>query len=345
MKQVLSAVVYAHNHKIVHRDLKPENILLDIAADGSYIIKVIDWGTAREYDSKNKMKERYGTAYYMAPEVIKKSYDAKCDIWSCGVILYVMLSGRPPFVGRSEADIMANIIRGTYSLEGETWSLISDEAKNLLTRMLEYDPRKRLSARDALEHPWFVNSAGARNGYSKDVLKSSLANLKSFRAEQKLQQAAVTFIASHLISKEEKQQLINVFKDLDKNGDGVLSREEILEGYKKIMTESEAIAEADRIMEQVDIDKSGFIDYTEFIAATIDRKKLVSKEKLEASFRLFDKDGSGTISPQEIKEVLGTAIQDLDEEVWQEIIKEVDVNGDGEISFEEFSNMIMKYLS
>jgi calcium-dependent protein kinase len=144
---------------------------------------------------------------------------------------------------------------------------------------------------------------------------------------------------------EEKQQLIIVFKEFDKNGDGVLSREEILEGYKRFMNDADAEAEVNRIMEQVDIDKSGFIDYTEFVAASVDRKKLTSKEKLETAFKLFDKDSSGSISASEIKEVFGSAFANVDEQVWLEIIKEVDVNGDGEISFEEFSNMILKYIA
>jgi len=115
----------------------------------------------------------------------------------------------------------------------------------------------------------------------------------------------LTFIASQLSTKEEKQQLIDTFKKLDTNGDGVLSREEILEGYRQLMSDEEAQEEVNKIMEMVDLDKSGSIDYTEFVAATLDRKKLINKERLEQAFNMFDKDGNGTIDASELKEILG----------------------------------------
>lgn len=149
-------------------------------------------------------------------------------------------------------------------------------------------PNKRLSAKEVLEHKWFEKVL-IKSTVNKEVIQHNLRNLQNFRAEQKLQQATFTFIASQLASKEEKQQLMETFKALDKNGDGTLSRQEILDGYRQTMNEDEAEAEVNRIMEMVDTDKSGEIDYTEFIAATMDRKKMVSKERLEQAFNMFDK--------------------------------------------------------
>lgn len=344
MKQLLGAVYYAHSRNIAHRDLKPENILLDITSDGGYNIKVIDWGTAKNFDPNKKMTEKFGTAYYIAPEVLKQKYDEKCDIWSCGVILYMLLSGCPPFGGRTDEEVLKNVAKGKYSLEGEEWEGISEEAKDLIRKMLTYDPSKRISAKDALEHKWF-SQALQQTTVNKELMQHNLRNLKTFRAEQKLQQAAFTFIASQLTSKEEKQQLMETFKQLDKNGDGILSREEILEGYKQHMDEEEAEAEVNRIMQMVDLDKSGAIDYTEFIAATLDRKKMINKERLEQAFNMFDKDGNGTISADELKEILGGQLSSMDNAVWEEIVKEVDTNGDGVISLEEFTEMMMRYVN
>lgn len=234
------------------------------------------------------MTEKFGTPYYIAPEVLSKSYNERCDIWSCGVILYILLSGYPPFPGKNDKEIMRNVMKGEYSLDGEEWKYISEEGKDLVRRMLMYDPSKRLSAKEVLEHRWFEKVL-IKNTVNKEVIQHNLRNLKNFRAEQKLQQATFTFIASQLASKEEKQQLMETFKALDKNGDGTLSRQEILDGYKQTMNEEEAEAEVNRIMEMVDTDKSGEIDYTEFIAATMDRKKMVSKERLEQAFNMFDK--------------------------------------------------------
>ena len=234
------------------------------------------------------MTEKFGTPYYIAPEVLKKEYNQKCDVWSCGVILYILLSGTPPFPGRNDKEIMRNVLKGYYSFEGEEWKFITQEAKDFISAMLCYDPEKRINLSNTLTHQWF-NKVSTQEKVNKEDFTKNLKNLKNFRAEQKLQQAAFTFIASQLTSKEEKQQLMNTFRVLDKNGDGILSKEEIILGYKQIMSDEEAEIEVKKIMEFVDTDKSGQIDYTEFIAATLDRKKLTSKERLLGAFNLFDK--------------------------------------------------------
>ena len=105
MRQILSAVVYCHSKQIVHRDLKPENLLLD-AESANATLKVIDFGTSTVHNSSDPMTKRYGTAYYIAPEVLKKDYTEKCDLWSCGVIMYIVLCGKPPFYGREDKEIL-----------------------------------------------------------------------------------------------------------------------------------------------------------------------------------------------------------------------------------------------
>jgi calcium-dependent protein kinase len=117
MKQIISAIIYAHNLNIVHRDLKPENILLDITSSGDYNVKVVDWGTAKVFSPNQQISEKFGTLYYIAPEVLKRNYTEKCDIWSCGVILYILLSGTPPFNGKTDIEIQKAILKGSYSLD------------------------------------------------------------------------------------------------------------------------------------------------------------------------------------------------------------------------------------
>jgi calcium-dependent protein kinase len=101
IKQVLSAINYCHSRNIVHRDLKPENLLLDKTAENPRVT-IIDFGTSGVFDPNKKMSQKYGTPYYIAPEVLKKSYNQKCDLWSCGVILYILLCGYPPFNGSKD---------------------------------------------------------------------------------------------------------------------------------------------------------------------------------------------------------------------------------------------------
>ena len=340
MKQIFSAVSYIHSNNIVHRDLKPENILLD-TEEGKNIIKIIDWGTARYFDKNKKMNRISGTPYYIAPEVIMGNYDEKCDIWSCGVIMYILLCGYAPFNGETDEKIFEKIKLGKYTFPKKEWDYVSSEAKDLIKHLLEYNPKKRYSANDVLKHHWMIKG-NINVKIDKSFVLHSLVNMKEFHAERKLQQAALTYIVNNLVSKKEKNKLLEVFQSFDTNKDGVLSKKEILNGYKKIMPFEDATKEVEKIMNTVDIDGNGTIDYNEFVLATINKTKLLDKEKLEQTFKLFDKDGNGFISKEEIEEVLGTSV--IDSKELDKMIKEVDKNGDGQISLVEFKEMMVKLI-
>ena len=117
MKQILTGVSYCHKNNIVHRDLKPENLLLDKPGPDA-TLKIIDFGTSAIFDTKKLLTQKYGTSYYIAPEVLNMNYNEKCDIWSCGVILYIILSGKPPFYGKNDQEILRSILAGHYSMKG-----------------------------------------------------------------------------------------------------------------------------------------------------------------------------------------------------------------------------------
>ena len=116
---------------------------------------MIDFGTSHVFEEQNhEMHHTYGTAYYIAPEVLEGKYTEKCDLWSIGVILYIMLSGRPPFKGNNDREILKKVMVGKYTLDGELWSKRSESVKSMIQALLEKDPLKRLSAKQALDHPW-----------------------------------------------------------------------------------------------------------------------------------------------------------------------------------------------
>ena len=173
--------------KIVHRDLKPENLLLDKGADPK--VTIIDFGTSAVFDTSKKMSQKFGTPYYIAPEVLKKNYDEKCDMWSIGVILYILLCGYPPFNGANDKQIIEAVLKGKFSLDGKIkvnkseepeWDEVSDEAKDLVKKLLAYDPAKRISAADALMHPWIKKQA-TQDKLEKGMATKALSNLKNFR--------------------------------------------------------------------------------------------------------------------------------------------------------------------
>ena len=156
MYQIFSAVNYCHKMHIVHRDLKPENILIvEKDAEGLPLIKICDFGTSKIFEKGAVERKLVGSSYYIAPEVLKKHYNEKCDIWSCGVIMYILLSARPPFGGEDDNDIMERVSYGKYDLESPPFNKLSKNSLDLIQRLLTMDPDQRISAEQALNHPWF----------------------------------------------------------------------------------------------------------------------------------------------------------------------------------------------
>ncbi|KAL7517589.1 hypothetical protein ACHAWX_002503, partial [Stephanocyclus meneghinianus] len=157
--QILSAVSYMHKHNIVHRDIKPENILLE-TAEADSPIKIIDFGLARKHRAERgepPMSTIVGTPYYIAPEVLRKSYTKSSDLWSVGVISYILLCGYPPFNGASNSEVYSAVLRGLYYFPSSDWKHVSSSARDFVVRLLQTDPRRRMTAEEAMSHPWIVH--------------------------------------------------------------------------------------------------------------------------------------------------------------------------------------------
>mmetsp|Transcript_1073 Transcript_1073/g.2142 ORF Transcript_1073/g.2142 Transcript_1073/m.2142 type:complete len:392 (-) Transcript_1073:156-1331(-) len=157
MFQILVAVSYMHKRGIVHRDIKPENILFETTDEDSPI-KIIDFGLSRKHygGQEPPMTSVVGTPYYIAPEVLRKKYDKSCDLWSVGVIAYILLCGYPPFNGANNDQTHRRVLRGRYYFPAEDWKDVSIEAMDFIHRMLQMDPRKRMTVEQALNHPWIT---------------------------------------------------------------------------------------------------------------------------------------------------------------------------------------------
>lgn len=331
--QIIHALYYCHSFNICHRDLKPENFLyLNDAEDSP--IKVIDFGLSKIAQADSEMSTRAGTPYYISPEVLDGKYNQSCDIWSAGVILYILLCGYPPFYGNSDREILDAVKTGDFNFEGEEWESVSDDAKDLISKMLT-KPAQRLTASQVLEHTWFKTEK------KKDKININVQILKNFIAATKLQKVVLTCMASQL-SENEIMDLGKIFLSLDKNGDGTLTFEELTEGLSKLPDFN--TKEIQDLMASMDTDKSGKIDYTEFLAATMEKTLYLKEEKLYMAFKMFDKDDDGKITASELKEVLGSQdmYQDKDSKFWDDLVKEVDLNGDGVIDYNEFIVMMNK---
>jgi calcium-dependent protein kinase len=200
IKEVLSAIQYCHEKKIVHRDLKPENILVE-----DETIKIIDFGTSRKFEANKMMSNSHGTPYYIAPEVLFNRYNEKCDIWSCGVILHILLCGLPPFNGRTDTEIMENVKLAQFSF-GKKFNHVSNEAKDLIKKMLNVDFEKRPSAKQCLEHEWFQTKLKEK---PTTISPNIIENLKTFNYKSKLQEAIYKFFVNQIATKEEKKVIGN----------------------------------------------------------------------------------------------------------------------------------------
>lgn len=334
-KQLFSCIMYLHDNNIVHRDLKPENILLEDKGD-LVNIKLIDFGTAVKLNPREKLSEMIGSSYYISPEIIAGSYDEKCDMWSLGVILYILLCGMPPFTGNSTKQILQKIGLGKYSMEGNIWNTVSKEAKDLVRKLI-CPAVTRITAKEALMHPW-IKHKGVYPTPDASVLALAIENLKNFNSLNKFRDAISTFITSQIISIHETKDLRNIFKSIDINGDGQLSKEELIKGFNVYQQFVDGDEYIERIIDQVDTDGNGYIDYNEFIKATISQKKIYSKENMRKAFDMFDLDGNGTISSNELSKIF--SLGDINDNLWNELVSKADKNFDGEIDFEEFTQFI-----
>lgn len=344
MKQILSAVAYLHSLNIIHRDLKPENMLVENKSknkrgDEEVNIKIIDFGTCNFLEKNTKLSLKVGSPYYIAPEVLARNYNEKCDIWSCGVILFVLLVGYPPFTGNSTDDLLKNVSKGHYSMDGIYWKNISKEAKDLVAGMLEFSPKKRLSAEDCLKSKWIAsnsNSTVSDHVLFKDVLK----NMKNFDAGEKFQQATIAYIVHFLYPSSEIEELKKVFKAIDKNGDGRITYDELTKCFETVFGKEIVGVELNKIIEEIDGDADGFISYEEFLRVSINKTKLLEEKNLKIAFETFDLNKDGKLSADEIKQVLGTNHK----EYVLHLIAAIDEDNNQQIDFEEFKRLMTSML-
>lgn len=270
----------------------------------------------------------------MAPEVLLGEVSCKSDVWSCGIILFIMLGGRPPFTGKSEAETFAKISRGVFSFSGKEWAGVSKEAKSLIQKMLTKDVSSRVTAEEAFNDPWVQN-----RGKEEDceLSASTLESLANFKTTSKLQQATLSYIASNLTTCQEINELKKAFVILDENGDGRLSISELKNGFENLRIS--CAVDIDRIVRQCDMDNNGMIDYSEFITATLDWGKHLTQDMLEMAFKAYDTELTGSIGVDEIKSFLGG--DSLYNDVWDQMLIDADINGDGKIDLMEFKNLML----
>lgn len=333
LARIIVGVVQAcHSLGVMHRDLKPENFLFVNQQEES-ALKTIDFGLSAFFKPGETFIDVVGSPYYVAPEVLRKHYGQECDVWSAGVIIYILLCGVPPFWDESEQGIFEQVLKGELDFVSEPWPSISDSAKDLVRKMLVRDPKKRLTAHQVLCHPWVQVGGLAPD---KPLDSAVLSRLKQFSAMNKIKKIAIRVIAESL-SEEEIAGLKEMFKMIDVDNSGHITLEELKKGLSRVGANLKD-SEIENLMQAADFDNSGTIDYREFVAAMLHLNKVQKEDHIYAAFSYFDKDGSGSITRDELQQVceqFGIADVHLDD-----IIREVDKDNDGRIDYSEFVAMM-----
>ena len=361
MFQIFRALIYCHNTiHLAHRDIKPENIVIfkknNTANEDLYDVKLIDFGISKNLDIIDKKIDDKikGSLYYMAPEVFSKKSDEKCDIWSCGVVLYLLVIGKYPFNGKDQKEIIRNIKEGRFSFPEDIIDKLSNELRDLIKNCLQTNPAKRLSAKEALKHPIF--NKYKINEYFIHVtpafLNKTINNIKKYDTKNKLQTLCFSYFVHNYPNQDDIILINKVFSKFNTSNNGQLTEEELRKGLMKYLFKGKknkdaAEKEANSIFIKLDDNKNGYIECEEFIRAGIDKKLLKSKKVLRFTFDFLDKDRNGEISIEELKEVFRNEGDYNDDEYDKnmiELVKSIDTDLNGRISFDEFYNMMLKVI-
>ena len=298
--KALLAIAHCHSRGVTHRDLKPENILYENNSPDAEI-KIIDFGLSRKFSKDDKLHSVLGTPYYVAPEVLKGSYDQKCDIWSIGAMTYLLLCGKPPFNGSTDKEIFNSILNSEVKFDNPIWNNVSNNAKSFVKLCLEKNRTKRPNAYKALDHPWFTNVLNATHRL-QNLREDILMNIKNYNIKKKFKQ----MIIKHLLTSMNRDDLKiykNAFFAIDFTHNGCIEPHELKKAFdlKKIKVTEEEINHLFKIMDQ---NLKGAIDYTEFLMAGFDREVLFTKEKLTKAFNYFDINNSGFIENNDLYDCL-----------------------------------------
>jgi len=318
---------------------KNSSINLNTMKIKNFELKLIDFGCAKIFSKyKKNFEDTIGTLIYCSPEVLKNNYNKKCDIWSCGVIMYVLLSGHFPFYGKTEEEITKKILSGKYTFDNKYFSNISNEAKDLISKCLMYDKNKRISIEDVLKHEFFADDLNPNNIFEDEIdSKNALISLKNYSQSSKIYQTVLAFLSHNFADKEQLNKLKKIFYKIDLNLDGKLSKEELEFAFKEAGMEMKN-EQLNKVIESIDFDGNGYIEYEEFIRVTLPKEQLFTDKNLKSAFDMFDLDKNGRISLNEFKEILGlTKIKDKN--VNKELLKEIPIKGNEEISFEQFKKI------
>ncbi|KAL0387709.1 UNVERIFIED_CONTAM: Calcium and calcium/calmodulin-dependent serine/threonine-protein kinase [Sesamum radiatum] len=351
VRQIAGGLAALHRAGVIHRDLKPENCLF-LSKDEDSPLKIMDFGLSSVEDFTDPVVGLFGSIDYVAPEALSRDkISPKSDIWSLGVILYILLSGYPPFIAQSNRQKQQIILNGQFSFYEKTWKNISSSVKQLITSLLKVDPDLRPSAEEILRHPWVTGELAKQEQMDAEIV----SRLQSFNARRKFRAAAMAsmlsssfslrtkklknLVGSYDLKPEELEKLSINFKKVCKSENATLPEfEEVLKGMEMLSL----VPLAPRIFDLFDNNRDGTVDMREIIGGFSSLKYSQGDDALRLCFQMYDTDRSGCISKEELASLLRALPDDYipiditEPGKLDEIFDLMDANSDGKVTFEEF---------
>ncbi len=340
--QVLSALSFCHSHKIIHRNLNLTNILIDIKDPNFTHIKIIDFSTSAKMVKGSEMEESKSNIKFTAPEVLKGKYNETRDIWSVGVIMYILLTGIYPFDGKDILKIKAEIELCNVNYNNENLKKCSNECIDLLKELLNKD-KNRISAQNAIKHIWFknLNIKERLTFLPFEKIKKVLEQIMKFKPKKTLQKLCLAYLVRNF-NDESVNDASNLYLQIDYNNDGSIDENEFVMHLKEIIEKTgEKIDESylKKVFENIDIDKSGTVEYSEFVAAGVKKELILKEENLKESFDFFDKNKNGLINLEDLR-VVFMKFKGFSQDEFNSIVSDVDADENNEIDFEEYKNVM-----
>lgn len=332
LKSLLSVLKYLNGKGIVYRDLKLENMLYD----GSDI-KFMDFSLACQVANNKVLKDIVGSPYYIAPEVLKGKYDKRCDIWSFGIVAYIMMVGKAPFEGSNTGLILDSVL--TMEPEYDTQTL-TPYAIDFFKRVLVKNPNKRAKLSDIENHKLFRNIEGIEKQYIKDKFIEVWSNMMSFRYENPFQVAIYLFLFNNVIDRNQIKKINDLFRAIDIKGEGYLTKNKLAKFCKDYNLPIED-HEIHKVFNKLSFEGNGLMNYNDFLAGSFSQKELLSEDNIKKCFRVFDEDDSGSISIEEF----AMMFPQVDKNQLENFLREFDVDGNGDIDLTEFKAILLAMIN
>ena len=340
IRQIASAIKYIHDKNICHRDLKPDNICFtNMGSMENNTAKLIDFGLGK-MTNKQKISTLVGSPLFVAPEVLMGNYTEKCDIWSLGVIIFFLVGGYPPFLGKDDAETKIKILKMKYEFKQDKFKDASEDVIDLIKHCLVKE-EDRFNIEQILEHRW-IKKDKIFPIDEKNLYKEFETNLRLYQKMDNFEKKIIMFIAMRL-NEDEIKQLENLFVALDKDDNGTLSKSEIMAGIKKVKEKDISEEKINNIFRRVDTNDNNKLDYTEFISSIIGQDIYLNKKRLKEVFDHLDENKNGKISKINLKNVL--KLEDNCLNKFDYLMEQIGKEKDDELNFDEFFKMFCKIIS